>query len=58
MLITLELDYETMRKYAEFLGLDEVDEESLINSDYFKYRLKEDIEFVVDTALYPYEILC
>lgn len=53
MLITLELDYETMRKYAEFLGLDEVDEESLINSDYFKYRLREDIEFVVDTALYP-----
>lgn len=58
MLITLELDYETMRKYAEFLGLDEVDEESLVNSDYFKYRLKEDINFVVDTALYPQEILC
>lgn len=53
MKITLELNYETMKKYAEFLGIDKVDEKSLSNSDYFKWRLKEDIDIIVDSALYP-----
>ena len=53
MQITLELDYELMRKYADFLGIDKLSKESLSNDSYFKNRLVEDIEFVVDNALHP-----
>lgn len=55
MKVTLKLDYKIMRKYAEFLGIDELDEESLSNDSYFKDKLVEDIEFVVDNALNPYK---
>ena len=56
MQITLELDYELMKKYADFLGMneDELDKETLKESCYFKDRLVADIEFVVDNALNPY----
>lgn len=53
MKIILELDYELMKKYAEFLGYENTKESSLSLDKDFRNRLVEDIEQVVDMALHP-----
>lgn len=55
MKFTIELDDDSVREYAKFLGVDKEEymSEDFNKNEYILYRLKEDIESVIDMALYP-----